>query len=119
MKAYAPEDYMKMVAEAIEGALGGRDLLIIFFGSVVRGNLRNTSDVDVGIYAGRCLGTEEISRLLDSFESLPMLRDVDWVDLAGIRDPDFLEKVIEEGLVWKDSGGLLTDLRRRLRNLRK
>ena len=55
MKAYTPEDYVSMVGRAIEEALGDRDCLIIFFGSVAREDMRRTSDIDVGIYCGESL----------------------------------------------------------------
>ena len=119
MKAYTPEEYISMVGSAIEDVLGGRDCLIVFFGSVVRKDLRRTSDIDVGVYCRDGLDPKLYLRIMDRVEELPILRRVDIVDLGEVKDPEFLANVLEEGRVWKSSPDLLKDLREHLESLRK
>jgi len=119
MKAYTPQEYMDMIGEAISEVLKGEDCLVIFFGSVVRGDLRRTSDIDVGLYCREGLDPKLYLRIMDRIEDLPMLRKVDLIDLSAVKDPDFLENALEEGVVWKGSSDLLKDLKRHLESLRK
>ncbi len=105
-------DYIEMVGRAVEEALGGMDCLIVFFGSVLRKDFGRSSDIDVAVYCGRELTGREYVDIMDRIEELPILRDVDLVDLAVVKDRGFVKRVLEEGLIWKGSEGLLKDLRR-------
>ena len=108
-----------MVGEAISEALGESDCLIIFFGSVARGQMSRTSDIDVGIYCKDGLNPKLYLRIIDSIEELPILREVEVVDLKEVKDPSFLANILEEGKIWKGSPDLLKDLKERLESLRK
>jgi len=99
-----------MIGEAISEVLKDKDCLIIFFGSVVKGNLRRTSDIDVGIYCGEKLDPLIYIKILEALENLPMLRKVDLVDLGSIENREFLSEILREGLIWKGSENLLKDL---------
>jgi len=110
---------MSMVGEAIGKVLKDRDCLVIFFGSVARGDMGRTSDIDVGVYCEKELDSGTYFAILDEIEKLPMLRDVDLVDLAKVGDAEFLESVLTEGRVWIESPGLLKSLKKRLESLRK
>ncbi|MDQ7038434.1 MAG: nucleotidyltransferase domain-containing protein [Aquificota bacterium] len=116
---YSPEDYMDMVGRAIVEALGGADCIVVFFGTVVGGSFDRCSDIDVGVFCGRELTPEEYGRVLDRLEELPILREVDLVDLARVNDREFLKAVVEGGKVWKGSEGLLRSLKERLRDTRR
>ena len=119
MRPYAPEDYIKMVGRAIEEALEGRECLVLFFGSVARGDISRTSDIDVGVYCKEGLDPELYLRIMDRIEELSILREVDLVDLGEVKDPEFLENILKEGKVWKGSEDLLKDLEERLKSLRR
>ena len=119
MKGYTPEDYMDMVGGAILEALKGEECLIVFFGTLVKGRFDRCSDIDVGVYCGRELTSEEYARIMEKLEELPILRDVDLVDLGRIKDPDFLGDVIEGGMIWRGSEGLLRSLKKHLESMRR
>ncbi len=119
MKPYAREDYINMIGSAIEDTLGDRDCLVIFFGSVAKGNISRTSDIDVGIYCRGGLDPTLYLRIMDRIENLPILREVEVVDLGEVKDKVFLENVLREGVVWKGSEDLLKDLRERLESLKR
>ena len=88
-------------------------------GSVADSNLRRTSDIDVALYCREGLSSIEYLQILDEIERLPILRDVDLVNLCEIKDRDFLKNILERGKVWKGSKELLEDLKRRIKNLEK
>ena len=110
--------YFELIGRTIERALR-KDCLIIFFGSAVRENFGRASDIDVALFCSEPLSFTEYSRLLSEIEELPILRDVDLVDLWRVDSYDFLSKILEEGLFWKSSEELMRLLRRRLEGLRK
>ncbi|MEJ7555043.1 MAG: nucleotidyltransferase domain-containing protein [Aquificaceae bacterium] len=112
------ERYFELIGRTIERALR-KDCLIIFFGSAVRENFGRASDIDVALFCSEPLSFTEYSRLLSEIEELPILRDVDLVDLWRVDSYDFLSKILEEGLFWKSSEELMRLLRRRLEGLRK
>ena len=58
-------------------------------------------------------------RLARNIGELPILRNVEIVDLGEVTDPNFLENIPREGKIWKGSKDLLKDLDRRLASLRK
>ncbi len=109
--------YRELIVGAFERVITG-DFLLMLFGSFSRGKADRLSDIDVGVYAGRSLSPREYFELKCALEELPILRDVDLVDLAEVENPEFLEEVLR-GKIWKSSPELLRDLKRRLRNLRK
>ncbi len=111
------ERYRELIVGAFERVLK-RDFLLMLFGSFSRGKVDRLSDIDVAVYAGEPLSPKEYFELRCALEELPILRDVDLVDLAEVEDPIFLREVLK-GKVWKSSPGLLKDLRKRLRSLRK
>ena len=78
----------------------GEDVQVVFFGSRSNGTETATSDIDIGvIYRGRYglkagLFSEEI-------EALNIPYKVDIVNLSKCSS-DFREKVLTEGIIWKD-----------------
>ncbi len=117
-KTYKPEDYMRLIGDAIKRSLK-KDCLIIFFGSVADGNLRRTSDIDVAIYCREGLSSIEYLQILDQIEGLPILRDIDLVNLCEIKDEEFLKNILERGKIWTGSKELLEDLKRHIKNSEK
>jgi len=118
VRAYTKEEYIELVGRAIERALGDR-CLIISFGSVLTDRFSRTSDIEVGVFCGRELSPKEYVKALDEIEKVSILREVDFFDLAKVKNGDFLERVLKEGRVWKSSEELLTGLKKRLQSLKK
>ncbi len=117
IRKYTKEDYIKLVGRALEGALP-ENSLIIFFGSVLTDRFSRTSDIDVAVYSPG-LSDSDFLKLYDALEELPILREVDIVNLETVKNPEFLRRVLEEGLFWKRREELVRDLRGRLESLRK
>ncbi|NPA39329.1 MAG: nucleotidyltransferase domain-containing protein [Thermodesulfobacteria bacterium] len=104
------EEYFELVEKAITKVL--KDPVIIFFGSLVEGNFsKRLSDIDVAVYVGRPLSAEEYWKLIGEFENLPILKKIDLVDLAEVKDRSFLKRVLEKGILWKGSKENLKSLR--------
>ncbi len=113
MRTLSPERkkrYMELVGEALSRAFPEAD--IVFFGSLVEGDFsERLSDIDVALYLGRPLGDQEYVRLLKVLEEeIPLLRRIEVVDLARVRDKDFLRKIIKRGHLWKGSSERLQSL---------
>ncbi len=119
MEQIKKEELIDMIGSAISEALKDENCLIIFFGSIVKGNFDNLSDIDVGIYCGKEIDPILYLKIEEAIENLPILREIDIVDLALVKDKYFLGKIIEEGKVWKGSEELLKDLKRLSEGLRK
>ena len=108
---------MEMVGRALERVLP-ENSLIIFFGSILTDRFSRTSDIDVAVYSPG-LSDSEFLKLYDAVEELPILREVDIVNLERVKDKEFLKKVLEEGLFWKSSEELVRGLRELLKNLQR
>ncbi len=102
--------YMELVGEALSRAFPEAD--IVFFGSLVEGDFsEKLSDIDVALYLGRPLEDREYGRLLKVLEEeIPLLRRVEVVDLARVKDREFLRRIIERGHLWKGSSARLKNL---------
>lgn len=75
----------------------GADVRILWFGSWIRGDAGERSDVDLAVAAGRELSAIEVDEIRTRIESLPTLRRVDVVDLE-IVGKGFREKILGEGV---------------------
>ena len=112
LKPYTPDDYIHLIGKAVENALKN-ECLIIFFGSILTDKFSRTSDIDVGVYCGRPLTAKEYVNILNELEKAPILRDVDLIDLAEVKNEEFLSNVLDRGKVWKSSEELLESLKKR------
>ncbi|ADY74006.1 DNA polymerase beta domain protein region [Desulfurobacterium thermolithotrophum DSM 11699] len=110
LRAYTPDDYMKIVGRAIEKAVN-KSCLIIFFGSILTDKFSRTSDIDVGVFCGAPLTPKEYVSVLEEIEKAPILREVDLVDLAKVDDERFLSSILERGKIWKSSRDLFQSWR--------
>ena len=77
-----------------------KDVKIYLFGSWAKGKEKRTSDIDIGIW-GPDLTSQDLALLRLEFEELTLPYRVDLVNLNKV-ESDFLAKVKEEGIVWKD-----------------
>ncbi|WP_457636484.1 nucleotidyltransferase domain-containing protein [Persephonella sp.] len=91
-------------------ATNGR-CIIIFFGSIVGERFSRTSDIDVAVYCGRKLSSYEILKIKEEINKLPILREVDLVDIGSITDIKFIENIMK-GKIWKSIPELMKNLKK-------
>ncbi len=73
---------------------------IIAFGSRIRGDARQYSDLDIAVDAGRPLTLREQGILADVFAESALVFKVDVVDMHQIED-DFKKIVLKNGVEWR------------------
>ena len=114
----AIERYKRLIKKAVNKVFS-KDILVILFGSLARGEFDRQSDIDIGIYTGTDISGKKYLEISAQLERLPILREIDLVDLAKVKDASFLEQVIKEGKIWISSERLLKDLKGRLEGMKK
>ncbi|MEK7202687.1 MAG: nucleotidyltransferase domain-containing protein [Patescibacteria group bacterium] len=62
----------------------GTDVQIVLFGSRATGNSVEFSDYDIGLRAEEPIEPLAMARIYDEIEALPILRQVDIVDLSKV-----------------------------------
>jgi predicted nucleotidyltransferase len=112
------ERYKRLIKKAVKKVFS-KDILVILFGSLARGEFDRQSDIDIGIYIGAEISGKKYLEISAQLERLPILREIDLVDLAKVKDASFLEQIIKEGTIWISSERLLKDLKRRLESMKK
>lgn len=90
------------VRRIILSGLGRRKVRIFLFGSRANGKAREASDVDVAVLPLERLPQGLLSEIRLSLHESKVPYAVDLVDLSHA-DPKFRMRVMEEGLLWKDS----------------
>ena len=110
--------YMEMIAEAIESTICD-DCVIIFFGSILTNKFDRTSDIDVAIYCKDGLPNVEYLKILDEIDKLPILREVDLINLNTAMNAKLIEEIVNKGQVWKSSKEAWRDLENHLKSLKK
>ncbi len=114
IKAYTREDYINFIGNTIEKVLND-SCLIIFFGSILDERFNRSSDIDVAVYCRKKLSAEEIVKIQDDIDKLPILREVEIIDLRGVKDVKFIENVMK-GRLWKNIPELWRDLENHLKS---
>lgn len=66
---------------------------VLFFGSRVKGNNRERSDIDVGILGEAALPPLVLSEIQEAFEEAPTIYKIDCIDLMSVSD-DFRNMVL-------------------------
>ena len=117
IRKYTKEDYIKLIGNAIEKATNGK-CLIIFFGSILDDRFNRTSDIDVAIYCKEAISPHEFLKIEDKIEKLPILREVDIIDLNRIENIELIQNIMK-GKLWKNIPELLKDLKNHMQNLKK
>jgi predicted nucleotidyltransferase len=92
----AIEELRRMVLDA----LGDRDAEVWLFGSCARDEIRNSSDIDIGILPRDQLPTGFFGELEADIEESIIPYHVDLVDLSRI-DPGWLDTIRREGVNWR------------------
>ena len=117
IKEYTKEDYINLIGKAIEKVLGDK-CLIIFFGSVLNERFNKTSDIDVAVFCNKDLSAKKFMEIQDEIEKLPILKEVDIIDLRKVKNVEFIENTMK-GKVWKNIPELWEDLENHLKSLKK
>ncbi|MCX7760599.1 MAG: nucleotidyltransferase domain-containing protein [Hydrogenothermaceae bacterium] len=116
-KGYSKEDYIQMLGQTVDRVLGG-ECLIIFFGSITDDRFSKISDIDIAVMCNNEISAIKMLELEEEIEKLPILKEVDIVDIRKVKNPEFL-KNISRGLIWKSSTEVMKDFQKLLRNLKK
>jgi predicted nucleotidyltransferase len=95
-RKWAIEELRRMVL----AALGGHDAAVWLFGSCARGDVRHTSDIDIGILPRDELPAGFFAALAEAIEESTIPYNVDIVDLRNI-DPIWLDAIRREGVQWR------------------
>ncbi len=117
-KKYEKQDYIELIANAVDRVLNGK-CLIIFFGSILTDRFNRTSDIDVAVYCKEKLSSRVYIKILDEIDRLPILREVDIVDVVQIRDTELVKNIIQRGKIWKNIPELSKDLKKHLESLER
>ncbi len=91
----AIEELRRMVLSA----LGDHDAEVWLFGSCARGDMRNASDIDIGILPRDELPSAFFARLEEDIEQSTIPYHVDVVDLSRVA-PGWLDTIRREGINW-------------------
>lgn len=73
---------------------------IMLFGSWVRGNAIETSDIDIGILGKEQISSDIMRKIRDDIENIPTLRGIDIVDLNSVEEK-FKNKVLKYAKIIK------------------
>jgi predicted nucleotidyltransferase len=92
----ALEELRQMVLDA----LGDHHAAVWLFGSCARGDVREHSDIDIGILPQDGLPPGFFGELAADIEESSIPYDVDLVDLRGAA-PSLLEEIRREGIPWR------------------
>ncbi len=110
--------YMELIAETIESAVGN-NCVIIFFGSILTDKFNRTSDIDVAVFGKDGLSDRKYLEILDRIDKLPILREVDLINLNTTKNAELMEEIISKGQVWKSSEEAWRDLENLLKSLKR
>ncbi len=111
-------EYMKLIGKTVEKVVGN-DCVIIFFGSILTDKFNRTSDIDVAIYCKDGLSNVKYLKILDEIDKLPILREVDLINLNTAMNAKLIEEIVNKGQVWKSSKEAWRDLENHLKSLKK
>jgi len=94
---------LERVKDLVRRTLAPWDVNVYLFGSQASGRAGATSDIDVAIETAVPLPPGVLATLRETLEESTIPYRVDVVDLAET-DPDFRERVRQEGVLWIASG---------------
>lgn len=94
-------DPLEKLKETFLRILQDEDVKVVLFGSRARGDFVNTSDVDIGIIAGKRVDRKKLILLREYIEELNIPYKVEIVDFAAVPEK-FKQAALKEAVVWKD-----------------
>lgn len=95
------KDYLEILKKLVLEQSQNCSLKIILYGSRAKGNARRYSDIDIAILPKTPLPASFITHLKTKIEESTIPYSVDVVDLSQT-DEVFRNKVLREGIIWKD-----------------
>jgi len=100
-KRNAPEWDLSEARRIVLKLLAPYAASVYLFGSRANGTMTRNSDIDVAVLPEESLPTGLLSKIREKLEDSQIIYNVDLVDLSEVSQK-FKEKVIREGLIWKD-----------------
>ncbi|MGB9716356.1 MAG: nucleotidyltransferase family protein [Thermodesulfovibrionales bacterium] len=94
-------EFLEKLKEVFLSFLKDEDVKVILFGSRARGDFVNTSDIDIGIIAGKNFDKRKLILLREYIEELNIPYKVEIIDLSNVSEK-FKEIALKETVVWKD-----------------
>ncbi len=96
MKFGLKEEHLKGIVDVISQEDKVEKALI--FGSRARGDYRDTSDIDIAIYAKK-MDSTDFNLLRDKLEQLDIIYKIDVVDLYRLSKEGLVKNIEEEGKI--------------------
>ena len=93
------QKYIQQLRQLIEDELSGAKATVFLFGSVARGIMRSSSDIDIAIDPLDNLAARKLSSLRERLEESTLPYRVDLVDLRHA-SLALREAVAREGMLW-------------------
>lgn len=84
--------------QVVEKNLAGINYRAFIFGSQANLNELRRADIDLGLLADRPISTQQLSKINNDIENLPMLYNIDVVDFFAV-DPQF-KTVVFRNIEW-------------------
>lgn len=95
------ESSLKQLKEVVIETFSDEDVYVFLFGSRARGDFGPSSDIDVGILPRHAFDRKKLTLLRERIEDMNIPYTVDVVDISKV-SAAFRQKVLEEGIVWKN-----------------
>ena len=95
--------YIEKLKQLIVDFYKNDEVKIVLFGSRARGDNSIVSDVDIGVISKGTLDNRQLSVLKEKVEDLNIPYKIELVNLHEA-SAHFREKVLKEGIIWKDYG---------------
>ena len=89
-------EYIELIGKAVKEVVGN-DCVIIFFGSILTNKFDRTSDIDVAVYCKDGLSNVDYLKILDEIDKLPILREVDLINLNTTMNAKLIEEIVNKG----------------------
>lgn len=100
-KLLTKHEILEQVKSIVFKYLQSRPVTVYLYGSWARGEEKKTSDIDIAILSKQGLPVHIIMEIRDALEESTVPYRVDVVDLSKV-DEKIKQKVLEEGVIWKD-----------------
>ena len=95
------EKLKHQILDIIFKFLNSEECLVFLFGSFVKGRVRQSSDIDIGIICNEKINPIIIERIREEInEKVWTLREIDIVDFRNISDKVFLNSALKEVEIW-------------------
>jgi len=95
------EQTLTQLRNIINGVVKGVPVNVYLFGSWARKQEKRTSDIDIALYSKDKIPMKVWVELHENINDSTIPFHVDLVDLSTT-NPVFIEKVMKEGIIWKD-----------------